>query len=76
MPRLQELPWRRAWQPTPVFLPEESPWTEKPGRQLSVGSQRVRHDTATQTAQRLFQIYVILQILVFRFILFLKEAWL
>ena len=20
--------WRRAWQPTPVFLPEESPWTE------------------------------------------------
>ena len=21
-------PWRRAWQPTPVFLPGESPWTE------------------------------------------------
>ena len=20
--------WRRAWQPTPVFLPVESPWTE------------------------------------------------
>ena len=25
-------PWRRAWQPTPVFLSEESPWTEEPGR--------------------------------------------
>ena len=25
-------PWRRAWQPTPVFLPGESPWTEEPGR--------------------------------------------
>ena len=25
-------PWRWAWQPTPVFLPRESPWTEKPGR--------------------------------------------
>jgi len=22
-------PWRRAWQPTPVFLPGESPWTEE-----------------------------------------------
>ena len=23
-PRLGRSPWRRAWQPTPVFLPEES----------------------------------------------------
>ena len=23
--------WRRAWQPNPVFLPGESPWTEEPG---------------------------------------------
>ena len=22
--------WRRAWQPTSVFLPGESPWTEEP----------------------------------------------
>ena len=36
--------WRRAWQPTLVFLPEESPWTEKPGRLQSKGSQRVRHN--------------------------------
>ena len=21
------IPWRRAWQPTPVFLPGDSPWT-------------------------------------------------
>ena len=26
-----KIPWRRAWQPTPVFLPEESPWTKEPG---------------------------------------------
>ena len=26
----QEDPWRRACQPTPVFLPGESPWTEEP----------------------------------------------
>ena len=38
-----EDPRRRAWQPTPVFLPGESPWTEEPGELQSMGSQRVRH---------------------------------
>ena len=33
--------WRRVWQPTPVLLPEESPWTEKPVRLQSVGSVRM-----------------------------------
>ena len=23
-PQVKKIPWRRAWQPTPVFLPEES----------------------------------------------------
>ena len=36
-----KIPWRRAWQPTPVFLPGESPWTEVPGGLQSLGSQRV-----------------------------------
>ena len=26
-----KIPWRRAWQPTPLFLPGESPWTEELG---------------------------------------------
>ena len=30
----------REWQPTPVFLPGGSPWTEEPGRLQSMGSQR------------------------------------
>ena len=37
-------PWRRAWQPIPVFLPGETPGTKEPGRLQSIGSQRVRHD--------------------------------
>ena len=42
LPAVQEtwvgkIPWRRAWQPTPVFLPGGSPWTEKPGGVQSVG---------------------------------------
>ena len=32
-----EDPWRRAWQPTPVFLPGDSPWTEEPGRLQTMG---------------------------------------
>ena len=48
-----EDPWRREWQPTPVILPRESPWTKEPGELQSIGSQRVRHDWATKhkTAQ-------------------------
>ena len=33
----EKIPWRRAWQPTPVFLPGESPWTEEPGGLQSMG---------------------------------------
>ena len=43
-----KVPWRRAWQPTPVFLPGESPCTEGPGGLQSMGSQRVGHDWATK----------------------------
>ena len=44
-----KIPWRRAWQPTPVFLPGESPWTEEPGRLQFIGSRRVGHNWATDT---------------------------
>ena len=30
------MPWRGAWQPTPVFLCGESPWTEEPGGLQSI----------------------------------------
>ena len=30
-PWVKKVPWRRAWQPTPVFLPGKSQWTEEPG---------------------------------------------
>jgi len=43
-PWVRKIPWRRAWQPTPVFLPGESPWTEVPGSLQSMGSQSFRHD--------------------------------
>ena len=42
------LPLRRTWQPTPVLLPGESPWTEQPGGLQSMGSQGFRHDWETK----------------------------
>ena len=42
-PWVGKIPWRRAWQPTAVFLPGES-HRQEPGGLQSVGSQRVKHD--------------------------------
>jgi len=40
----EKIPWRRAWQLTPIFLLGESPWTEEPGGLQFMGSQRVGHE--------------------------------
>ena len=37
----QEGPWRRKWQPTPVFLPRKLLGTEEPGRRQPMELQRV-----------------------------------
>ena len=34
-----KIPWRRKWQPSPVFLPGKIQWTEGPGRLQSMGLQ-------------------------------------
>ena len=47
-PWIGKIPWRRARQPTPVFLPGESPWTEEPGGRQHMGSQRVWHNWLTK----------------------------
>ena len=47
-PWVGKISWRRAWQPTPVFLPGEPPWTEEPGGLQSMGRQRVCHDRVTK----------------------------
>ena len=41
-PCVRKNPWRKAWQPTAVFLPENP--VEKPGRLQSIGSWRDGHD--------------------------------
>ena len=49
------IPWRRKWQPTPVFLPGES------HEQRSLGSQRVGQDLVTNLH---FQIWIVIGSLV------------
>ena len=41
IPGIGKTPWRRKWQPTPVFLPGESPWTKEPGELKFMGLQRL-----------------------------------
>ena len=41
---VRKIPRRRAWQPSSVFLPGESPWTEEPDGLQSVGLQKVGRD--------------------------------
>ena len=43
-----EDPLEKGMQPTPVFLPGESPWLEEPGGLQSMQLQRVRHDWGTK----------------------------
>ena len=43
-PWVGKIPCSRTWQPTPIFLPGESPWTEEPGGLKSMGSQKVGHN--------------------------------
>ena len=44
-PWVGKIPWRRAWQPTPVFLPGESHGLRSLAGGLQfMGPQRVRHD--------------------------------
>ena len=43
-PCVGKIPWKRAWQPTPLFLLGRAPWTEEPGGLQSMGLERVRHD--------------------------------
>ena len=48
-PWVRKIPWRKKWEPTPVFLPRKIPRTGEPGGLQSIGSQRVGHDWVHMT---------------------------
>ena len=51
------MPWRRKWQPAPVFLPGESQGQGEPGGLPSMGLHRVRHDWSDLAAPAAVCIY-------------------
>ena len=51
------MPWRRKWQPTPVFLPG-IPRTEEPDGLQSMGLKRVRQDWVTSTFREVYEVTV------------------
>ena len=48
-PWVGKIPWRREWQPTPVYLPGEFHGQRSLVGLQSMRSQRVRHDRAPNT---------------------------
>ena len=51
----QEISWRRAWQPNPIFLPGESHGQGSMVGCSSQGHKRIRHDLATEQHHHPFQ---------------------
>ena len=52
-PWVRKIPWRRAWQPTPVFLPGELPWTEETDGLQFMALQRDGHNWLTKLSRAL-----------------------
>ena len=48
-----KIPWMRAWQSIPVFLPGDSSWTEKPGRLQPWGCKELKTTEQLSTAQHI-----------------------
>ena len=42
-PWVSEIPWRKAWKPTPLFLPRQFPCTKEAGGLQFTGLHRVGH---------------------------------
>ena len=56
-PWVRKFPWRKRWQPTPVFSPgEPHEWTEEPARLQSIGLQRVGHDWSDLVRKHAWQL--------------------
>ena len=50
---LEEIPWRRKWQPTPVFLPGEFHGQRSPAGCSYWGRRRVEQDLVTTTSNKI-----------------------
>ena len=72
-PWVWKMPWRKKWQPSPVFMPEKIPWTEKPGGLQSKGLQRVWHDWMTKHAHKFIHTYIYIYICVYNWVIAVQQ---
>ena len=49
-PWVRKIPWRRKWQPTPIFFSEKNPMDRGSGELQYMGPQIVGHDLVTKHA--------------------------
>ena len=57
-PWVRKIPWRRKWQPTPVFLPGKSYGQRSLGGYSPWGCKRVKHNLATKQQQYMLVTYI------------------
>ena len=58
-PWVRKIPWRRAWQPTPVFMPGESQGQRGLAGYIQyIGLQRVAQDEVTQHIRCMVSTYI------------------
>ena len=61
-PWVWKIPWRRKWQPTPIFLPRKSHGWRSLASYSSQGFKRVNHDLATK--QHVHSISILLRVFI------------
>jgi len=71
-PWVRKIPWRRKWQPTPVFFPAwRIPWTKEPGASVHgvAKSLTERLSLSTQTDTYIYLLFLLFSIMVYHRIL-------
>ena len=71
-PWVGKVPWRRKWQPTPVFLPGKFQGQRSIGRLQSIRLQRIGHNLMTKhttyTYTKIFYLYIYTHIHIYTYI--------
>ena len=72
-PWIGKILWRRAWQPTPIFLPGESHGQKEPGGLQPIESQRVGHNWSDLAY--IYMLYIDLYIHIYIYFLYSFPLW-
>ena len=60
-PWIRKIPWRRKWQPSPIFLPEKSHGQRNLAGYSPYGHKRVGHNLVTNNKNNKQDLYAIMK---------------